>query len=483
MFSEAPSHIGFTDFFDHFIFWYAITIMCAYVFLGIFSALAIADHLRKGKSVNFDHILRSPVAPKIAVIAPAFNESATIVENIRSLLSLRYNNFDIVIVNDGSKDDCLEKMIAAYDLYPTEQKTFSQLPHTVIRNVYKSRNEAFHNLLVVDKENGGKADSLNAGINCTDAEYVANIDVDCIIEEDALLRMIEPFLQEVDAKMIASGGVIRIANDCEIQNGQITEVRLPKTMLPTFQTLEYLRAFLLGRMAWSKLNGLLLISGAFGLFDKKILIAAGGYNKHTVGEDMELVVRMRRYMHDQGEKYKVHYIPNPLCWTEAPNSIKILSRQRNRWTRGTIETLLIHRKLMFNPKYGILGMLSYPFWLLFEWLAPIIEFLGLVYFVVLIILGWVNWPHFLLLLLLVYLFAVALSFFTILIEEITYREYKGFKALLKLLGTSILEPIFFHPIGVVAAIKGNWDKFVLKKNSWGTQVRKGFGTNPPPKNT
>lgn len=451
--------------------------MVFYVILGIFSIFAISKHLKRGKSVNFEYILRSPLAPKIAVIAPAFNESATIVENIRSLLSLKYNNYDIVIVNDGSKDDCLSKMISAYDLVPKKQSQNSKLPHAAIKTIYKSKNKAFHNLVVIDKENGGKADSLNAGINYTDADYVANIDVDCIIEEDALLRMIEPFLQVVNTKVIATGGVVRIANNCSVNNGKITKVRLPNEALPLFQTLEYLRAFLLGRMAWSKLNGLLIISGAFGLFDKKILIEAGGYNKNTVGEDMELVVRMRKLMHHKKVKYKVSYIPDPLCWTEVPNSIKVLSRQRNRWTRGTIETLFLHKNLMFNPKYGVLGLMSYPFWFLYEWLAPIIEFFGLIYFFILVIFGLVNWPHFLLLLALVYTFALLLSWFTILIEEITYREYKGMKNLFILLGLAILEPIFYHPIGVIASIRGNWNKFILRKNTWGAQTRQGFQKN------
>lgn len=311
MFSDLAASNQVSYFFEYFIFWYALTIMSFYFILAIFSILAINNHLKRGKSVNFEHILRSPLAPKIAVIAPAFNESATIVENIRSLLSLKYNNYDIVIVNDGSKDDCLQKMIEAYDLEITQVTKISKLPHAPIRNIYKSTNKAFHNLIVIDKENGGKADSLNAGINYSKAKYVANIDVDCIIEDDALLRMIEPFLQEVDYKVIASGEVVRTANNCEVQNGKIIKVNLPNTWLPLFQTLEYLRAFLLGRMAWSRLNGLLIISGAFGLFDKKLLIEAGGYNKNTVGEDMELVVRMRKLMYNKKEKIQGYLHSRP----------------------------------------------------------------------------------------------------------------------------------------------------------------------------
>ena len=474
MFCEIYLYFNITFFFSNLIFLYAITIMSGYFILAVLSVLAFLDRYKKRKSVNFDYILRSPLAPKIAVIAPAFNESQSIVENTRSLLSLRYNNYDIVIVNDGSTDDSLTKMIDAYDLYPSDTKPFNELGHKEIKNVYRSSHKAFNNLIFIDKFNGGKADSLNAGINYTDAKYVANIDVDCIIEQDALLKMVEPFLQEVDSIMIATGGVIRIANNCEVTNGRITKVRLPNEILPLFQTLEYLRAFLLGRMAWSHINGLLIISGAFGLFDKEILLEAGGYNTATVGEDMELLVRMRRLMEDKRVKYKVHYIPDPLCWTEVPNSLKTLSRQRNRWTRGSIETLLIHKKMFLNPKYGILGLLSYPYWLIFEFFAPLIEFLGLIYFLVLAIFGLIDWEHFALLLALVYIFAVILSLFTILMEELTYRKYESYKSLITLIGLAFVEPIFYHPIGVVAAVRGNWDKLILKKSTWGHQVRQGF---------
>lgn len=474
MLIEILNSVTFTWYVETFIFWYGIVIMSSYVLLAFFSILAILTHLRDIKSINYEQILKSSIAPKVSVIAPAYNESASIVDNIRSLLSIRYNNFDIIIVNDGSTDDSLQKMIDTYSLVPSETIKYSNIAHQEVKNIYKSSNPAYHNLLVIDKENGGKADSLNAGINYSDATYIANIDVDCIIEEDALLRMVEPFLQEVDTKIIATGGTIRIANNCEVRHGRITKVRLADKWLPTFQTLEYIRAFLLGRMAWSKLNGLLIISGAFGLFDKKIVVDCGGYNHETVGEDMELVVRMRRYMTDKKQKYRVHYIPEPLCWTESPETIKVFSRQRNRWTRGNAETLLAHKKLFFNPKYGVLGVASYPFWLFFEWFAPIIEFTGIIYFLVLTYMGWVNWEYFLLLLLMVYTFAVALSWFSLLMEEITFRQYKGTKSLLKLLFAAMLEPLVYHPIGTWAAIRGNWDKFILRKSVWGKQVRTGF---------
>ena len=228
-------------------------------------------------------------------------------------------------------------------------------------------------------------------------------------------------------------------------------------------------------MAWSKLDGLLLISGALGMFDKEIVIKCGGYNIHTVGEDMELVVRMRRYMVERKEQYVVTYIPDPLVWTEVPENIKIFSRQRNRWTRGTIETLYKHRKIFMNPRYGSFGMLGYTYWFLFEWLAPIIEFMGLMYFAVIAILGMINWSFFTLLFVFVYTFSVSLSIWAVLFEELTYHKYEKKRDVLLMIMTSFLEPFFFHPLNMILAIKANFDYFSGKR-SWGSMERKGFTT-------
>ncbi|WP_258105005.1 glycosyltransferase [Marinoscillum sp. MHG1-6] len=463
-----------TNFFNYGIFIYAMTIMSAYLVLAYVSLRSIRNYIKHYNNTYFDNILRSPLAPSISIIAPAYNESLSIVDNIRSLLSLHYNNYEIVIVNDGSKDNTLQRMIEAYSLVPVQNIVLDEIPHKQVRGVYESTNPAFKKLKVIDKENGGKSDALNAGISYASSELVACIDVDCVIEDDALLRMVKPYLEETRRKVVAVGGVVRIANDCVIRDGRLMEVRLARKWLPTFQTLEYIRAFLLGRMAWGQLNGLLIISGAFGLFDRKLVLEVGGYDTRTVGEDMELVVRMRKYVADQGISYKVAYVPDPLCWTEAPDTLSVFQKQRNRWTRGTIETLRAHKEVMFKRKYGLMGMLSYPFWLLYEWLAPLIEFFGLIYFAVLACLGWINWQHFTILLVLVYTFAVFISWLSLLIEEMTYREYSGGWALLKLLLAALLEPIFYHPITVWAAVMGNYDKFVRKKKTWGEQVRKGF---------
>jgi len=287
------------------------------------------------------------------------------------------------------------------------------------------------------------------------------------------MKLVKPFLEERDKKLIGAGGVIRIANSCEISGGKITKVNLPKKWLPRAQVMEYTRAFLIGRIAWSELDGLLLISGALGMFDRETVIQAGGYSTNTVGEDMELVVRMRKYMVNQGIPYQVEYIPDPLCWTEVPSTVKTLVQQRSRWTRGTIETLFTHRKLFLNKKYGKLGILGYPYWLFFEWFAPILEFIGILVFAFLAIMGRLNGTFFLVLLGFVYFFAVSLSIWSVLFEEITFHKYEKRSDVLKLVGTAFLEPLLYHPLVLFMNIKGNIDK-LFNKSSWGKQEREGF---------
>ncbi|MFD0760466.1 glycosyltransferase [Lutibacter aestuarii] len=460
----------------HYLFFiYAFSVVVSYILLAIISAIESFHYMKKNSFVNYNEILSSNISPSISIIAPAYNESLNIVENVRSLLSNHYVNYDVIVVNDGSKDDSLEKLIEAYDLVKIDYLINPQIKTQPLRNgIFKSTNPAFEKLIVIDKENGGKADALNFGLNISNNQYVVCIDVDCLLLEDSLQKMIKPFLEVTDSKVIASGGVIRIANSCTIKEGKLLDVNLPKKFIEISQILEYLRSFLLGRMAWSRLNGLLVISGAFGMFEKKSAIAVGGYDTSTVGEDMEIIVRMRRHMEEQKVNYKVAYIPDPLCWTEAPDNYKILISQRNRWTRGTIEVLKKHRKIGFNPKYNLLGMLSYPYWFFYERLAPIIEVVGIIYFIILITLKNVRWDYAFAFFILAYLFSVFFTIVAILSEELTYHQYKKKKTGFKLIVATFLEPFILHPAILYAAIKGNIDYYFNKKLKWGEMKRKGL---------
>nr|WKN39336.1 glycosyltransferase [Tunicatimonas sp. TK19036] len=457
---------------EHLIFIYTLVLGGFSIFLAIVGLIETRGYLKRSRFEDHQALLSSPFAPRISLIVPMYNEGQTIIDSVRSLLSLQYNNYEVIVVNDGSTDESLRKLIQYFQLVPTYLESNYQLPTKTVGCIYKSRHKVFNKLVVIDKANGGKADALNAGLNHAQSDLVATMDADSIISPDALLKMVKPFLQQ-DKRVIATGSIVRIANSCTIEDGSLVDVQLPTSLLARFQALEYIRVFLLSRLGWSRLNGLLLISGAFGLFDREIAMKAGGYYTKTVGEDMELTVRMRRYMHDHKLEYKVVYIPDPLCWTEAPTSLSQLSRQRNRWARGTAETLIKHRGLLFNPKYGRMGLLSYPYWFCFEYLAPFVETIGLVYFTALVIMNQVQWPYFAFLLTMVYLFSVLLSLVALMAEEFSYHKYRNKSDIAKLILTALLEPIIYHPIVLINALKGNFDLFVGKK-SWGEMKRKGF---------
>ncbi|RVT73939.1 glycosyltransferase family 2 protein [Flavobacterium sufflavum] len=452
---------------------YAILIMSSYLILAFLSTKELRGYLKKNSFVDYDVLLTSEFAPSLSLIAPAYNEGFTIEENVKSLLSLNYNNYQVIVVNDGSKDNSMEILIKTYDLVLTELNIHRKIKTKKIKGVYTSRNAAFKKLIVVDKENGGKADALNVGLNIAENPYVVCIDVDCILDRDSLLKLAKPFLESHGKRIIATGGVVRIANQCIIKNGRLVEVNIPDAMLPRIQVLEYLRAFLLGRMAWGRLDGLLLISGAFGAFDREIALEVGGYNTKTVGEDMELVVRMRRYMLENKIPYGVSYIPDPLCWTEAPENFKIFKKQRSRWMRGTIETLSFHKKMFLNPKYKLLGMLSIPYWTFFEFLAPGIEFIGLVITILFIVFGLLNWHFFFLLLLFVYFFAIMFSVMALYSEERTYHKYPKQADFFKLLLAAFIEPLYFHPIAVYSSLVGYKEK-IMGTKGWGEMTRTGF---------
>ena len=458
---------------EHLILFYALIIAAITGILAIISTWHTRRYVRYTNLEDDEAVLSSPLAPSISLIVPMYNEEKNIIDSVRSLLSLRYNNYDVVVVNDGSTDMSLSSLIDYFQLVQVDEKASGIIPTRKILGVYKSRNKAYKRLILIDKLNGGKADALNAGINFSQSRLIASMDADSIIAPDALQKMVRPFLKNSDKRVIATGAIVRIANSCKIEDGSLLKVQLPSNLLARFQTMEYLRVFLLSRIAWSRMNGLLIISGAFGLFDREVVIKAGGYDTRTVGEDMELVVRMRKYMHKIRQKYKVVYVPDPLCWTEAPSDLNVLGRQRNRWARGTAETLYKHKDVMLNPRYGMMGLLSYPYWLFFEYLAPYIEIIGIMYFTSLLIWGAINLYYFLALLAGVYAFAVFVSVIALIIEEFSYHKYSRRSDAAKLMLTALLEPILYHPIVLFFVLKGYLD-LLLGKKSWGKMKRKGF---------
>ena len=455
---------------------FTVVLFTMFSFMGYFSTRNAIHYKNKNSFGDLSKVMASPIAPSITIIAPAYNEGLNIVENIRSLLSLKYVNYEVMVVNDGSKDDTLEKMIAAYDLEKIDKPIDPNLKSKPIRGIYRSKHRSFSKLTVIDKEIGGNSDAVNCGIYLSENDYVGCIDVDCLLKPDALLHVVKSFTQRSKKKVIAVGGVIRVANSCRITGGALEQINLPKKWVAKFQLLEYTRSFLLGRMAWGRIDSLLIISGAFGFFDRQIALAVGGYDTSTVGEDMEIIFRMRRYMHDLRQPYTIEYIPDPLCWTEVPEDLKMLVNQRDRWARGNLETLFKHKDMFFNSRFGRLGLISYPYWFFYEWLAPLLEFFGFFTIILFGYLGILNWSFFLALTATIYAFSIMFSFYAILWDVYTYNEYTKTKDILTLMLCAIIEPLTFHPVVVWAAIRGNYKKLTGKKAGWGSQVRKGLGS-------
>jgi len=406
--------------------------------------------------------------PQISILVPAYNEEATIAAALRSLLQLSYSEYEIIAVNDGSTDGTLDVLINQFRLIPFPEAFDHRLETKPIRACYVSAD--YPNLRVIDKVNGGKADSLNVGINVSRYPLFCCIDADSILERDSLRRVVQPFLD--DATTIASGGTIRIANGCVVKDGFLTAVGLPANILALFQLVEYLRAFLFGRVGWSPMNAVLIISGAFGVFHKDTVAAVGGYRCDTIGEDMELVVRMHRTMRLQGKPYRITFIPDPVCYTEAPEDWKTLKNQRVRWQRGLCESLFKNIELLCHSKSGTVGWLAFPFMLLFEMIGPVIEVLMYVFLTAAYLFGFVSLTTWMTLLALVISLGILLSITSLLLEEQSFHMYASSKQVLLLTVVAVAENFGYRQINSVWKLIGMYRWLSGKKGQWGRMTRK-----------
>ncbi len=462
----------FLDAYFVFVVLYFIVVNMLYVVLLGLSFREIMTYMRRMSFSDFRSTVQSEITPPISILAPAYNEEATITTSVRSLLKLSYGEYEVIVINDGSKDATLNTLIKEFDLFASKRIYVEHVRAKPVRGIYRSRNVAYRNLVVVDKENGGKADALNVGINTARYEHVCCIDADSVLEDDAIQKVMKPFLE--DETVVAAGGIVRIANGCEIVNGRVVKVGLSNKFLPIFQVVEYFRAFLSGRMGWQAVNGLLIISGAFGMFKRTAAIEVGGYNAATVGEDIELVMRLHRYMRERKRPYRIVFLPDPVCWTEAPDSLAVLSRQRNRWHRGLLDSFIIHRKMLFNEQYGVVGTSAMPYFLFVELLGPVFEMLGYVSLVLLWYLDAVNVQMTIMFFIVALFYGVMFSVGAVLLEEISFRRYPNPKHLALLLSFGVLENFGYRQLTVLWRIKAFWD-YARGKKGWGAMTRTGFG--------
>ncbi len=447
---------------------YFVALTVFYVVLYISAALDMRHYLREIRAESFRDILSSELSPSITLLVPAHNEAVTIEHSIRALLTMAYPRLDIVVVDDGSTDETIELLIKTFDLKSTWIIYDDFITTKPVKEIYRSAQ--FPNLVVAAKEQGGKADALNLALNLAESDLVCAVDADTILDPDGLRRLVRPFLRSDD--VAAAGATIRVANGCTVRHGRLATERGPRQMLAGIQVVEYLRAFLFGRPGWNRLGGNLVISGAFGLFRRQTLLDIDGY-ANTVGEDMELVVRIRRNGYERGLPSRIEFVPDPVAWTEAPTSLAVLSRQRERWHRGFSDTLWRHRRVCLNRRYGVLGLVVYPCFALFEWLAPIVELVGLILVPLGLLVGEIS-PRFAVLFFVMAVgLGILLSLLALLLEEISFRRYGTIRDRALLVGFALLENFGYRQMTLYWRLRGMFN-FVRGKRSWGTMKRKGF---------
>ncbi len=453
---------------------YFLLINSAYLMLIVSSAIDFRHRLRRLPFAGRDQFMGSKLSPGVTVVAAMYNEEVGIRIATQSMLSLHYPRHEVVIVDDGSTDKGFEVLREAFDLVRTDRPIPPDLPvREQPTGVFVPANGRTR-LTVVRKANSCRADSINVGINYAREDLVVFIDSDSLLEPEALLAVTKPFADD-PRRVVAAGGVIRAVNGCTVRGGRVVDVRMPQRMLPRIQVVEYLRAFHLGRSGWSRLGALILISGAFGVFRRDVLVEVGGLDPDSIGEDFELVMRVHRHMRRLKRPYRVEFITEPVCWTEVPITLPVLARQRRRWHRGLWETLWAYRGMLCNPRYGRVGLIALPFYWLFELFAPLLELGGLL----LVVLGWllgvVDTSYLLLFTAVAYIFGMLVTLCAMTVEEYSFHRYGRWRDLWITVGAAVMENVGYRQATAVWRLQGWAASLAGRKQTWGVMTRTGFG--------
>ncbi len=456
--------------------WFEIAVLVYFLVVNLSQAVLIGNAARQMRRNRREtwleprrRLVGSPLAPSIGILAPAYNEAATVVSSARSLLTIDYPDLEVIVVNDGSSDRTLDVLHEAFDLAAVPLIHDSAIDTAPVRGAWRSRTHP--RLVVIDKENGGKADALNAGLEASTSDLVCAIDSDTLVEPDAMTRIVRPFLDHDD--VVAAGGTIRVANDVTVHQGRVVVQRAARRLLARLQTVEYLRAFLFGRLGFNGMGGNLIVSGAFGLFRRDAVLAAGGYAHGTVGEDIELIATMRRQGIEQGGPNRVEFVPDPVAWTEVPESIRQLARQRDRWHRGLAETLWRHRRVIGRRRYGPLGTFVTPYHLVVELLAPVVELGGLIVLAVGLTVGTLDVTFAILFFLVAYGIGILLSLAALLLDEVSRGHRLRRRDRLRLFVAALLENVGYRQLTVFWRLRGLW-RWMRGRSDWGVMERRGF---------
>jgi cellulose synthase/poly-beta-1,6-N-acetylglucosamine synthase-like glycosyltransferase len=407
-------------------------------------------------------LLASPVTPPVTIVMPAFNEEDIIVQSVRSALKAEYPGLEVLVVDDGSTDATLERLISSFELVQVKLIYRQQLPTQPIRGFYLGRR--ITNLTVISKNHGGKPDALNSGLNLCRTPYFCTLDADCILERDALLRLMRPVLAS-PVNTAVSSGVVRVLNGCEVEEGRVARIGLPRSRLERFQVVEYLRSFLVGRTGWDLIGGTLIVSGAFALFHRETVAEAGGFSADTVTEDAELILRLRRWARKQKRRLRVSFSSEPVCWVQCPSSVSMLARQRRRWQLGLCQTLWKNSSMHFNRHYGVLGLVSFPFHAYIETLGAGVEFVGYLA-IPLVLLSGIALPRlYLPVLLLGLTYSTFLSIGSVVLEDLTHRRYSSLKDFFTLLLYAVLENFGYRQLILWFRLQG-YLKFHAGSRKW-----------------
>jgi cellulose synthase/poly-beta-1,6-N-acetylglucosamine synthase-like glycosyltransferase len=466
--------VGWLGWFDVGVLLYFLVINSSYLLLISLAAMDFARRLRRVPFAGYDEAYASPLTMPVSVVVPAFNERAGIIESVRGMLSLRYPQLEIVVVDDGSTDDTVALLTAAFELRSVPRRIPADIPtRGEVLDVLMS---GIVPLTVVRTTNSGRSDSLNAGVNAARYPLVCFVDADSILDPESLLVVSKPFADD-PARVVATGGVVRVVNDCPVEHGRVLDVRVSRGWLPRIQTVEYLRAFLMGRTGWSRLQALAIISGAFGMFRRDVVVEVGGLDPSNLGEDFDLVTRIHRRMRDQRRPYRVVFVGEPVVWTEVPPTLETLKRQRKRWHRGLAQTLWRHRGMIGNPRYGRIGLIALPYYVLFELIAPVVELVGLVAMVLGLAVGAINVPFALLFALVALGYSFLLTLASLALEEFSFHRYRRWSDLGWLVLASMAENLGYRQLTAVWRIQGLWEQLRGQGYEWGAMTRIGFGAD------
>ena len=443
--------LQFFDYLNTIILIYFLVANAIYTVLMVLSLYSVSIHSRFASHTGFADLMDSPVTPPVALIVPAFNEQDVIVATVESMLDLKYPEKEVIVVDDGSDDATLMRLIERFHLQKMDLIYRSQLPANAPTAFFY--NPEIPDLLVVTKPNGGKPDALNVGVNVARSPYFCTVDADSIVEDEALLRLMAPIVH-ANVNTVVSGGVVRIANGCTVDRGRVTEIGLPRTWIERCQVVEYIRTFLFGRPGWNFLNCNFICSGAFCLLHKESVVLAGGFSLDTVTEDIDMIATLHRYLKKKGWKYQMVFTTDPVCWTECPKTLDMLGRQRRRWQLGLMQTALKHDALIFNPRHGTLGMLSVPFHAYIEAMGCIVEALGLFILPISFFVGAMPFSMFLLLMFLAFGYGTLLSMASVLLAEATVRRYPKVSDMMTLVKYAFLENLGYRQLVSIYRAQG-----------------------------